>query len=123
MKICHDHWGICRDAVRDAGLDGLGSRDGEEAIERFTAELQEVSPEKNFDPLMSMNSHWWSVALKCGGLAMMGETPDGSNDGHFCPLCELDSHYKEFDVLVEVRSVADQMAKYARAEKLIPQLS
>lgn len=123
MRICLPHWQVCRDAVSEAGLDGLVSSDGGEVVERVSREFRGEEDAKDFDPLMAMNSHWWSVALEHGGLAMMGEAPDGSNEGHFCPLCELASHYKDFDPKTEVNSVASQMATYARSENLIPRLS
>lgn len=53
----------------------------------------------------------------------MGETPDGSNEGHFCPLCEFTTHYQDFDAREEITTVAKEMVAYAREENLIPQLS
>ena len=124
MRICKDHWQTCRDAIEAAGLSSLVNKNPEGAHEHMMAELEGTPPEKNFDPLMSMNWHWSGIALKAGGLSMMGRTPDGSNEGHYCPLCELASHYLDtFKVADEVKTVADQMAVWARSQSLIPALS
>lgn len=77
MRICPDHWQLCRDAIETAGLSSLVAVDGEEAFRRITDEMQGGSKEKNFDPLMEMNWHWTGLGLELGGLGMMGETPDG----------------------------------------------
>lgn len=122
MRICKPHWDVCKAAIEKAGLSSLISEDTpkkqiEEAVAVSEGKPSEKPP---FDPLMSMNNHWWSVSLEAGGLAMMGHNPAEGSDGHFCPLCELAAHYKEFIVEKQVASIADQMAQYARDQKLIP---
>lgn len=124
MRICKDHWALCRQAIEDRGLSSLVARDGKEACDNAVADLEGEPDPKNerFDPLMSMNWHWYAVALQAGGLAMMGEGP-AENDGHLCPLCELDVHYADFNPAERVNDVADQMAAWARGEGLIPGVS
>lgn len=122
MRICTKHWDVCKAAVDKHGLSSLVSNSGREACDKMMAEMQGAPTKQNFDPLLSMNNHWWSVALQCGGLYLMGQNEDGSNDGHYCPLCELESHYKEFKAEAEVDMVADQMSKWARKEGLLPAL-
>lgn len=124
MRMCKDHWDVCRQAVENKGLGQLVARDGVEACDNAVADLKgEPDPKhERFDPLMSMNWHWSSVALKAGGLAMMGKGPD-ENEGHFCPLCELAAHWPDFNPQTSVNDVADQMATWARSEGLIPALA
>lgn len=121
MKMCADHWATCRKAIKDRGLDGLVARDGRQVMDDAVADLSGEPDLDNsrFDPLMSMNWHWSGVALKAGGLSMMAEGP-ASNDGHFCPLCEMASHYPDFDPEDEVSKVADQMLAWAREQSLVP---
>lgn len=124
MRICKDHWALCRQAIEDRGLSSLVARNGKEACYNAVADIEGEPDPKNerFDPLMSMNWHWSSVALQAGGLAMMGEGP-AENDGNLCPLCELDVHYADFNPAERVNDVADQMAAWARSEGLIPSVS
>lgn len=99
----------------------LVARDGNEAFENISSELQGDKPP--FDPLMSMHWHWMNGALREGGLYLMGQPEDGSNDGHYCPVCEFAKHYAEFDANDEIGKVADQMAEHCRTEGLIPKVS
>jgi hypothetical protein len=121
VRICKEHWDMCRSAIDDRGMAGLIAKSGEAAHADIVAELQgEPDPRhQRFDPLMSMNWHWNGIALKAGGLAMMGEGPE-SNSGHLCPLCELAAHYNDFQPAAEISTVADQMLAWARGEGLVP---
>lgn len=117
MKICKDHWQLCRDAIDSRGMSGLVAGSGEAAFENMRDELEGGKPP--FDPLMSMNWHWSNGALKYGGLYIMGQNPDDP-EGHYCPLCEFTKHAKDFDATVEIGRVADQMLEHCRAEGLVP---
>lgn len=124
MKMCSAHWQTCRQAIDAVGLGGLVTQGGDALLERVVGpELEGAPLTQRFDPLWSINSHWWGVALECGGLSIMETPEDGRNDGHYCPLCEMAAHYPDFIVDVEVGKVADDMAAWARTEKLIPALS
>lgn len=123
MRICTEHWEVCKTAVDSRGLMVLSSVDGKEAIDRLTEELEGAPAKETFDPLMSMNNHWWSTALKLGGLYMMGQPEDGRNEGHYCPICEIRDHYQGFDATKEIEAVADQMRLWAIDEKLLPEPS
>lgn len=116
MRICREHWQVCRDAIDSRGMGGLVAGSGEEAFERMTDELKGGKPP--FDPLMSMNWHWSNAALESGGLYIMGQNPDDA-DGHYCPLCEFTKHAKGFDATTEVGRIADQMLEHCRAEGLV----
>jgi hypothetical protein len=120
MKMCQKHWDLCRAAIDSHGLAPLVAANGQEACNKMMAEMEGAPTRENFDPLLSMNNHWWATALQCGGLYLMGQNQDGSNDGHYCPLCELDSHYKEFVPEAEVNMVADQMLEWVKKEGLLP---
>ncbi len=123
MKICRDHWSMCRQAIEDRGMSGLVARDGEQAHENIVEELQGGSPP--FDPLMSMNWHWTNEALRCGGLYLMAVDAEANpaNDGHYCPICEFVKHLEGFDAPASIGTIADQMAAHARSEGLIPSVS
>jgi len=73
----------------------------------------------DFDPLMSMHWHWTNGALKNGGLYLMSQDPSGKNDGHYCPVCEFESHYTEFKCEEEICKVADQMLVWCREQGLV----
>lgn len=124
MRICKQHWAEMREAIEARGMSGLIAKDGKQAVDDTVADLNKEPDPKNerFDPLMSMNWHWGSIALKAGGLGMMGEGPE-SNDGHFCPICELASHYDDFKPKAEIAEVADQMLDWARTEGLVPKVA
>lgn len=121
MRICRDHWALCRQTIDEKGLGSLVARDAKTAVDDAVADLNgEPDPKhERFDPLMSMNWHWCGVALRAGGLAVMGKGPE-ENDGHFCPLCELASHWPDFSPQQAVSGVADEMVAWARTEGLIP---
>jgi hypothetical protein len=68
MKICKEHWALCREAMDSHGLTSLVSVDGKEAARRAVAELEGDDSNKNFDPLMSMHWHFMNIALECGGM-------------------------------------------------------
>jgi hypothetical protein len=117
MKVCTSHWKLMRDTIEDRGMGGLVLKSGEALGENIEKELN--GEKAHFDPLMSMNTHWWSVALQNGGLYLMGTPEDGANEGHYCPLCEFEKHSEGFVAVEAVGSIADQMRDYAIAENLI----
>lgn len=124
MRVCKEHWKAMREAIDARGMSGLVAKDGKQAVDDMVAGLQQEPDPKNerFDPLMSLNWHWSGIAIQAGGLGMMGQGPE-SNDGHFCPICELASHYDDFKPDAEIGNVADQMLEWARVEGLMPKLS
>jgi hypothetical protein len=123
MRICKEHWQMCRNAVDERGMSGLVARNGKEAADNAVDELQGGSPP--FDPLMSMNWHWSAEAMRCGGLYLMTVDTETNpeNEGHYCPICEFVKHAKGFDAKEAIGNIADQMAVHARAEGLIPKVS
>lgn len=127
MRICKEHWSLCRQAIDDRGMSGLIAKDGKTAVDDAVADLQGVPDPKHerFDPLMSMNWHWTNEALRCGGLYLMAVDAEANpaNDGHYCPICEFVKHAKNFDAPASIGMIADQMAAHARSEGLIPQVS
>ena len=90
MKFCSTHWEDLRAAIAARGLDQFVAADGKEAVDAMVRQLEGTTEREDFDPLM--NAHWaiFSKGLEAGGLYLMGQPQDGSNDGHYCPLCELD---------------------------------
>lgn len=120
MRFCQLHWDMCREAISQRGMEGLIAKSGEQAVKNAMAELEGEKPP--FDPLMSMNWHWYSAALKNGGLYLMEQDPSGANEGHYCPLCEFTKHAKGFDGKTEIEKVADQMAAWCREQGLIPKI-
>ena len=122
MRICKEHWQMCRDAIDELGMGHLGAKSGKVALDNIVDELQtgETPP---FDPLMSMNNHWWSEALQSGGLYLMGQPEDGSNEGHYCPVCEFSKHQKGFDARSTIHNIASQMQAYCYDEGIIPRPS
>ena len=87
MEICKDHWEKVRQAIADRGMDHLGARGGEQALENIKAELE--GEETPFDPYMTVNMMIWNRALQMGGLYLMELREDGS---HYCPVCEALLH-------------------------------
>jgi hypothetical protein len=120
MKICPEHWKMCRDAIESRGMSGLVAGSGEEAFDRMADELHGGTPP--FDPLMSLNWHFTNAALASGGLYLMSQNPDDP-EGHYCPLCEFTKHAEGFDAPSAVAHVADQMLEHCRTEGLVPKLA
>lgn len=116
MRICLDHWAMMRASIEAHGMSELVAKSGKEAADNAMTELQ--GEEAPFDPLMSMNWHFHSQALQGGGLYLMGDA-GSENDGHYCPLCELDRHIPAFDPNEAIDLVAAQMLEYVRKEGLI----
>lgn len=130
MKICASHWQVMRDAVEQKGLMGLVAKSGEAALDSQLRHLEEAQQaggsisEKTlrdtFDPLMSMHWHFTNNALRCGGLAVMGQRDDGENDGHYCPVCLFEQNQPGFVATEEIGSVVDQMRDYCIEQGLVP---
>lgn len=123
MRMCGTHWGMLRESVKKFGMWHLVSSSGEEAHARLADELESGDIKKNFDPLMSHNTHWMGTALECGGLYLMGLDGPKENEWHFCPICELASHYSEFYPQSRIDDVSGQMLTWARAEGVMPRVS
>lgn len=94
MKMCQIHWNQMCDAIKSRGLWHLVAQSGEAAAERAMDELKGTATDKTYDPLMALNWMIINRAIEIGGLTLMGENTDGTNDGHYCPLCVM---RKSFD--------------------------
>ena len=116
MRMCQAHWNMLVEAISDRGLDQLSSHP---SVDRIMGE--KVAP--TFDPLLTLNHHFCQEALNTGGLYMLEANRTGENGGHYCPLCEFTTHCKNIDVKAAVAAISDQMAKWCRAEGLLPRLS
>ena len=122
MKVCTKHWDMMKEAVETSGMSSLISADSEHAIARTKEELEGGLTADNFDPLLQLGWHFTSEALRCGGLYLMFTNESGENDGHYCPLCEFESHYDGWDSKKQIENIAGQMAEWAREEGLIPKV-
>lgn len=123
MRVCPDHWAMCREAVDLRGMSSLVARSGKEAVDRAMEEANGADPKETFDPLMALNGHFWSEALRCGGLYLMGQNETGENGGHYCPVCEFEKRSKGFVAKDAIGDIADQMAAWAREQGLLPEIS
>ena len=119
MKICSDHWNMIRSSVISHGLDHLGAKSGEQAIQDIKKELDGTTTTDDFDPNMSHHWHWTNNAISNGGLYLMGQNKDGSNDGQYCPVCELAKHYKDFVPQTEIDKVSSQMLSFCKEKGLV----
>jgi hypothetical protein len=90
MRICKEHWEALRAAIENKGMSHL-VKSGQEIFDSAKNELTGEGP-TTFDPLFMANNMIVGNAIKSGGLYLLGETEDGSNDGHYCPLCEAKYH-------------------------------
>jgi hypothetical protein len=125
MKPCSTHWAMMREAIEQYGLWPLVAKSGEAAMENAIADIQQ-EPDPNherFDPLMSLHWHFMNNALRCGGFYLMGQTPDGANDGHYCPLCEAEKHQPGFVAKPGIDNVVQQIAAWCREQGLIGQVT
>jgi hypothetical protein len=102
---------MMRSAIEDRGLSGLVAKSGEEAAERIKTELE--GGQAAFDPLMSMNWHFSSAAIECGGLTQ------GDDGKPRCPLCEFEKNTEGFDPKMEIEKVIDQMRVHCLEKGLI----
>lgn len=121
MRICPEHWEMIRASVRNHGMDALGAKSGEAAMERIVANLQggKDAP-SDFDPNMSHHWHWTNNALKAGGLYLMGQKEDGTE---YCPICEFVAHCPGgFDAKQEIDAISAQMQAWCREQGLIPKV-
>ncbi len=89
MKFCTPHWAALRDRIIGKGMGALIAENGRAAAERMVEELEGVATPATYDPLMA--SYWMimGMAIKHGGLYLMGTKP-GDGDGEYCPLCEVE---------------------------------
>lgn len=116
-----------RDTVDELGLSGLVAKSGEAAMEDVVRQIEEhqhsgdVSEETikaTFDPLMSMNNHYWSMGIQCGGIYMMGVDASGNE---YCPLCEADMHMSGFSSEADIKRIGNDMLTWCREQKLVPE--
>lgn len=117
MKICQSHWTAMRATIDRHGLSDLIAKDGEAAMQGIVAELE--GDDAAFDPLMSMHWHYMNWALGGGGLYLLGPSEDGSNDGAYCPVCELITHIADFNADQSFDEVAQAMVKHCIDKGLI----
>ncbi len=90
MKFCPVHWAALRDMVIGKGMGALIAKDGTAVAERVMEELEGVATPATYDPLMAAQWMLTGMALKNGGMYLMGQKP-GDGDGEYCPLCEVES--------------------------------
>ena len=76
-----------KDLIKEKGLWGYVSKDGEEVVERMKKESEGQLTIQ--DPLMAGCTTFMSYAVDCGGVYLLGSNPEG---GHYCPLCEAEKY-------------------------------
>ena len=86
MKFCEAHWDRLREAIKVRGLEGLVSKDGQEAAAKMVVELEEGSSKTTFDPLLGAHNAILSNTLRIAGLVILGADEKGE---HYCPICYL----------------------------------
>ncbi len=123
MRMCPNHWQMFKDIIEKFGMTGLISSSTEELCERIEDIKENGEQPANFDPLSELNIYWTMHALQIGGAYLAGQPEDGSNDGHYCPLCEWKKNAANFDPYQATEIVVSDMAAYARKNKLIAGLS
>lgn len=119
MKICPSHWNMIRSSVREYGMEHLGAKSGGQAVQDMVHDLEGTTTKDDFDPNMSHHWYWMNGALESGGLYLMGTNKDGSNESHYCPLCEFASHYNTFLDKEEIDKVSAQMQNYCKENGLL----
>jgi len=77
MMMCQEHWDRLRRAIDERGLSHLIARDSKRALEALTKEAEGTAGPNDYDPFMAANWAIMSQALKCGGLYLMEDGPDG----------------------------------------------
>jgi hypothetical protein len=117
MRMCQPHWDLLRAAVDERGMNDLVAKDSKAATDNLVAEMEGAPT--SFDPLMSLNNHFFGEALRCGGLYLMALNDKGE---HYCPICEFEKHGKDFNAKAQVAASADAMLAYARDEGLLPKV-
>jgi hypothetical protein len=119
MRICQLHWNILCEEVKNRGLWSLVLKSGEEAMDNMRKEV-EGKPHK-FDPLMAANNAIWNFALDTGGLYMLGQNPDSTDDGHFCPLCEAKKYSLDHPDMDKnwIEGCMNDITKYVNDHKLL----
>jgi hypothetical protein len=116
MRICEDHWTLCREAVDERGMSPLVAPDGETGFENIADEAEGEATKKTFHPLMSLNWHFTNNALRYRGLYVMTQDETGSP---YCPICEFEKHAPGFVAKEEIGAVTDQMSAWVRSEGLL----
>ena len=116
MRICDDHWALCRKAVNQRGMACLVAFDGKTGLENIDRGSRGEGRTQPFHPLMSLNCHFTTRALRFRGLALLND--DESGRPH-CPLCEFEKHTPGFVAEEEIGAVTDQISAFVRAEGLL----
>jgi hypothetical protein len=112
MKCCEKHWTMMREAIERHGLGGLVAPDD--------APVLVEGEEPEFCPLTAMNCHYFATALARGGLSLMTRNADGSNDGHYCPVCVFEKNGPLFVATDDIETTVLQIVDNCRAKGLIP---
>lgn len=116
MRICEDHWTLCREAVDQRGMSSLVAREGATGFENIVGGSEGETVKKAFHPLMSLNWHFTNNALRYRGLSLMCQDEAGSP---CCPICEFEKHAPGFVAKEEIGAVTDQMSAWVRSEGLL----
>jgi len=111
MMMCQEHWDRLRRAIDERGLSHLIARDSKRALEALTKEAEGTAGPNDYDPFMAANWAIMSQALKCGGLYLMEDGPDGP----YCPLCEAAKHGGEGTDREWIIGSCDYQLEYARS--------
>lgn len=118
MKVCEPHWAMFRAAIDKFGMTALVPSTANDAVVR-----QSHGGVADWDPLMAMFTHYMQNAIQEGGLYLLSQDPSGTNDGHYCPVCEYVKYAEDFDANRDIEKIAGQMAEWARSQGLLPALS
>lgn len=122
MRICQDHWNKIRAAIKERGIDHLGAKTGEKAVEDIKTQIE--GRPTDYDPLMSCNWMIHSKALEMGGLYLMTAKEDGTPH---CPICEAIAH-KPDDAEVQwvedywIKGPVDAALKECQDRGLVPKV-
>jgi hypothetical protein len=109
MKICTEHWNMMRTAITKVGIEHLISKSNESLKEKIISEAK--GEKETFDPLYSMNNHYWSMGIESGGLYILEDSGAPENDGQYCPLCEAEK-YTNFNSQKDINRVAEEIKEY-----------
>ena len=119
MRICQEHWGKLRAALKERGIDHLGARDGQQLMENVRTELSGGKPD--YDPLIDCNNMIFGRGMEMGGLYLLARKDDGT---HYCPICEAIVHQTGISVGQHERywieGPADAVLAHCRSLGLVP---
>jgi len=124
MNICQRHWEDLRKKVDERGMSHLVSSNGEEAMARTLAQLNNEDTSDDWDPLMAAFFAIGQWALNRMGLAVL--------QPGFCPLCQVQRSFENVKLLPEfdpeqhkdaewwMNNCMDAMLDHARECGLVP---